>query len=239
MRVVIVILGLLVGMMDAYSQVFYVKDYSTHLPVPGANMLSLVNGESYVSNSDGKFVVDNLVTDDFFVISSVGYLDLYVTADDIQKQTEMFLFPRVNEIDPIQVVYSFGKEERKKDIPGQIDIIPASEIKLRNSQTSADILQSSGNVLVQKTQMGGGSPVLRGFEANRVLLVLDGVRMNNAIYRSGHLQNAITIDNNVLGQAEIIFGPGSVIYGSDALGGVVHFRTRDPKVLFNFDKEYS
>ena len=87
-----------------------------------------------------------------------------------------------------------------------------------------------GGVRIQKSQGGGGSPVIRGFEGNRVLLVIDGVRMNNAIYRSGHLQNAITIDPNTLERTEVIFGPASVGYGSDALGGVVHFYTRTPKI---------
>jgi hemoglobin/transferrin/lactoferrin receptor protein len=97
-----------------------------------------------------------------------------------------------------------------------------------NQPTTAEVLQQSGYVAVQKSQQGGGSPVLRGFEANKVLLVVDGVRMNNAIYRGGHLQNVITLDNAIFEKAEILFGPGSVVYGSDALGGVVHFYTKDP-----------
>ena len=54
--------------------------------------------------------------------------------------------------------------------------------------------------------------------------------MNNAIYRAGHLQNIITLDNNVLERAEILFGPSSTVYGSDALGGVIHFYTRNPEL---------
>lgn len=57
--------------------------------------------------------------------------------------------------------------------------------------------------------------------------------MNNAIYRAGHLQNAITIDNGMLERMEVTFGPGSLLYGSDALGGVVHFRSKEPKLNFN------
>ena len=79
-----------------------------------------------------------------------------------------------------------------------------------------------------KSQFGGGSPIIRGFEASRILLVVDGVRMNNAIYRGGHLQNSISIDPAMLAGTEVIFGPNSLIYGSDALGGVVHFKTKDP-----------
>ena len=85
------------------------------------------------------------------------------------------------------------------------------------------------SIRVQKSQGGGGSPVIRGFEANRVLLVLDGVRMNNGIFRSGHLQNAITVDPNSLERVEIIYGSSSVGYGSDALGGVVHYYTKTQK----------
>ena len=71
--------------------------------------------------------------------------------------------------------------------------------------------------------------MLRGFSANSILLVVDGVRMNNAIYRSGNLQNVITLDSHILEEAEVIFGPGSVIYGSDALGGVMDFHTQSPR----------
>ncbi len=119
--------------------------------------------------------------------------------------------------------------ESRGETPYMINVLEPEQINTTGFQTSADILQSSGNVMVQKSQGGGGSPILRGFEANKILLVVDGVRMNNAIYRSGHLQNAITIDNNILERVEILFGPSSIIYGSDALGGVVHYYTRNPE----------
>jgi len=67
-------------------------------------------------------------------------------------------------------------------------------------------------------------------ESNRVLLVVDGVRMNNAIYRKGHLQNSISVAPNMLDKTEVVFGPSSVIYGSDALGGVIHYYTKTPKL---------
>ena len=70
--------------------------------------------------------------------------------------------------------------------------------------------------------------MIRGFAANSVLIGVDGVRMNNAIFRGGNLQNVINIDPAIIGEAEVVFGPGSVIYGSDALGGVMDFHTRTP-----------
>ena len=116
-----------------------------------------------------------------------------------------------------------------------------SEEKLIESsaQTTADVLNTAASITIQKSQGGGGSPIIRGFEANRILLVVDGVRMNNAIYRSGHLQSSITLDNNILSQIDIDYGPGSVIYGSDAIGGVVHFQTKDPIVAAADSTEFN
>ncbi|MEQ1744072.1 MAG: TonB-dependent receptor [Saprospiraceae bacterium] len=109
-----------------------------------------------------------------------------------------------------------------------VHVLPQRAITWANAQTTADLLSNAAGVFVQKSQQGGGSPVLRGFEANRVLLVVDGVRMNNAIYRGGHLQNAITLDNAALERAEILYGPASTVYGSDALGGAICFFTKKP-----------
>ncbi len=120
--------------------------------------------------------------------------------------------------------------EKKKNIAQKIEVITDTYIKKTNAQNSGDLLQSTGNIFVQKSQQGGSSPVIRGFEASRILLVVDGVRMNNAVYRSGHLQNAITVDQNMLERVEVMYGPGSTLHGSDALGGVVAFKTKSPKL---------
>ncbi len=140
----------------------------------------------------------------------------------------VFLEPRWHSMPPIEVKAPRQSME-EHDIGSTVQLIDAITARLENPQTSADMLAQSGQVLIQKSQLGGGSPIIRGFEANRILLVVDGVRMNNAIYRSGHLQNAITVDPHYLESTEIIFGPSSVLYGSDALGGVIHFHTKRPK----------
>lgn len=120
------------------------------------------------------------------------------------------------------------RDEVAATLPYRIELVSRAAQQRVQSLTTADALANLSGVYVQKSQLGGGSPVIRGFEANRVLLVIDGVRMNNAIYRSGHLQNAITVDPNALERTEIIYGAGALTYGSDALGGVIHFRTRQP-----------
>lgn len=131
------------------------------------------------------------------------------------------------------VVYSNKFVEKKKNLVQKIDILSAKTIARYNGQNIGDLLINTGNVFVQKSQQGGSSPVLRGFEASRVLIVIDGVRMNNAIYRAGHLQNVITVDQNMLERVEVMYGPASTLYGSDALGGVVHLRSKSPRLTDN------
>ncbi len=129
-----------------------------------------------------------------------------------------------------EVIFSFNKwEQQLNEVPNKITKISRAQILFRQPQTSADMLGQTGTVFIQKSQMGGGSPMIRGFATNRVLLVVDGVRMNNAIYRSGNLQNVISIDPLAIEESEVVFGPGSLIYGSDAIGGVMDFHSLEPR----------
>lgn len=132
----------------------------------------------------------------------------------------------INEV----VVAASRTTESLLKVAQPIRVFTRNELRFLNQPTMAEVLQQSGQVLVQKSQLGGGSPILRGFEANKVLMVVDGVRMNNAIFRGGHLQNILTIDNAAVERMEVALGPGSVVYGSDALGGVIYVQTLSPKL---------
>lgn len=135
---------------------------------------------------------------------------------------------KTGNLNPISVY--FNRWERKmSEVPNRITKLNFKQQRLQNPQTMADAIGVTGEVFIQKSQMGGGSPMIRGFATNRVLIVVDGVRMNNAIYRTGNLQNIISFDPLALEDAEVIFGPGSLLYGSDAIGGVMDFHTLQPK----------
>ena len=180
---------------------------------------------------DGRALLKDVAYNEVLHFSYTGYQELKLPFFELRKRGGRIVMQPVPETLETLVVVG-RRDEDPAEIPYEIKNIAAAEIAALNSQTVADALRDAGGVYVQKSQMGGGSPVLRGFEANRVLLVLDGVRMNNAIYRDGHLQNSITIDPNALERLEVIYGPGSLTYGSDALGGVIHMRTRDPQLVY-------
>jgi len=158
-----------------------------------------------------------------FILLGTSLFAQYAETENNQDTT------KVSYLDEV-IVAANKIPEQRRTVSQQIKVITPAFIRNFNAQNSADLISNSGVVAMQKSQQGGGSPILRGFEASRVLLMIDGVRMNNAIYRAGHLQNIITLDNNVLDHAEILFGPSSTVYGSDALGGVIHFYTRNPEL---------
>jgi hemoglobin/transferrin/lactoferrin receptor protein len=163
----------------------------------------------------------------FFKHPSIEQIGL--SFQDIREMNFVLQIDKRNIIMDDIVVTASRWAEKKREVPFMTDVIRMSDSKVAILQTSSDILTSTGNLMVQKSQGGAGSPVIRGFEANRLLLVVDGVRMNNAIYRSGHLQNSMSLDLGGLDRIEVIYGPSSVIYGSDALGGVIHYYTKSPK----------
>ncbi|MDC1068616.1 TonB-dependent receptor [Candidatus Kapabacteria bacterium] len=150
--------------------------------------------------------------------------------DEIKNNKyQIYLIPKDFETEEVVVSASHWESNREK-VPIKISNIEQSKVIIQNPQTAADLVGSSGEVFIQKSQLGGGSPMIRGFSANRVMITVDGVRMNNAIFRSGNLQNIISIDPFTVNNTELVFGPGSVLYGSDAIGGVMNFHTIKPKL---------
>jgi hemoglobin/transferrin/lactoferrin receptor protein len=127
------------------------------------------------------------------------------------------------------VVQSKKLNKTKLFLSQKTDVITQKDIEFQNFQNTADLISNSGTASVQKSQQGGGSPVLRGFEASRILLLVDGIRMNNLIFRAGHLQNIITVDENMLQNVDVFYGSSSSLFGSDALGGAINLTTKKAK----------
>ena len=180
----------------------------------------------------GNTNISEFGINDTLVFTIESYKSQKLTVATILNEGRWVIMePTSNMLSGVQIIAPLRNENRNNGkSTNQTEIISAEELEELNAQTTADVLQNADGIQVQKSQMGGGSPIIRGFEANRVLLLIDGVRLNNAIYRGGHLHNSVTVDNNVLSQVEILYGPGSAVYGSDAIGGVVHFHTKDPKL---------
>jgi hemoglobin/transferrin/lactoferrin receptor protein len=216
----------LVASICANAQTIIIRDNSTREALKEV-VLSDKNNKTVVTDATGKADLTELdKTGDISTFHSSYHPYQLSDADKNGSSVEINLAARLVILNEV-VLSANRNKENKIDVPYSMHIIQQKEIEFGNQPTTGDVIQNTGAAFVQKSQLGGGSVVLRGFEASRVLLVVDGVRMNNAIYRAGHLQDIMTLDPNMLDRTEILFGPSSTIYGSDALGGVMHFYTKN------------
>ena len=226
---ILFILSILASASVLKGQQVQVRNQSDHTPIESVAVFNMSRDKAAITDSLGMIDVSIFQSNDTIIFQHPAYMSKEFCRSDLSDQKEVFLQRKRILID--EYVISASKyRESSMIIPYMVDVLEDNVLMESTGFSAADILEETGNILVQRTQGGGGSPILRGFEANKILLVVDGVRLNNAIYRNGHLQNSITIDNSILERTEVIFGPTSIMYGSDALGGVVHYYTKDPQL---------
>mgnify|MGYP003669862151 FL=1 len=213
-----------------FSQKVKVLDQQTGKIVKNVSIFNDKETINITTDNNGFADLSDFKKNEFVVLSHLSYAVLRIRKSAIEGKNYIIYLTKESEQLNEVVISLFKKEEKADRIAEQIAVLNARDIQKISPQTSADLLATIPGIKVQKSQFGGGSPVIRGMESNRVLLVVDGVRMNNAIYRKGHLQSSITVTPNMLDKTEVVFGPSSVVYGSDALGGVIHYYTKTPKL---------
>lgn len=230
MRVVLVIICVILVKAVACAQEVTVVNAETGAPLSHVAVSAYGTQLYEITDGHGHADLSGFSNNDVLIFSHVAFESFRDRkANIVGRGTRVALIPLSEELE--EIVLSASKwKERRDDVDQRVVLIDKEEVLFANSQTSADLLQSTGNVFVQKSQLGGGSPMIRGFATNRLLLVVDGVRMNNAIFRGGNIQNIISVDPLAIEKTEVVFGPGSVMYGSDAVGGVVNFFTITPEL---------
>ena len=212
-------------------------------PVIGASIFSdFSNYET--TDKNGNVSLDKFSRSDTLTIKQYGFKEEKLPKSKL-KNTLILLYD--NELLD-EVVISASKFSQKfREVPKKVTQINRSMIEFTNPMTSADLLERGGYVYIQKSQLGGGSPMIRGLSTNRLVLSVDGVRLNNAIFRSGNIHNVISISPMNIENTEVIMGSASVLYGSDAIGGVMNFYTKkaklsndsNPNILININSRYS
>ena len=215
------------------AQTLTVLDELSSEPLKGVVLITQNPSLSVMTNARGQADIAVFQGASDIFIRLLGYKTQIRSFEDItNQQYEIRLEPSILNLDQV-VVSGTRWRETSNDVPAQIALITSEEVALQNPQTAADLLSLSGKVFVQKSQQGGGSPMIRGFATNRLIYIIDGIRMNTAIFRGGNLQNVINLDPFATEHTEVSFGPNSVIYGSDAIGGVMSFQTLTPQFSVN------
>ena len=216
---------------SAHAQKITVKDLTTLEVISGASIFISKNNielpqQIGATNNEGEFRGN--IEMGTVLISANGYEILSISTSELADNYTAYLIGSNATLSEM-VISATRNANHLKDIAQPISAIQRKDIQFINPANAADLLAQTGTALIQKSQLGGGSPILRGFEANKVLYVVDGVRMNNAIYRGGHLQDILSLDPMAMENIEVAYGPSAVAYGSDALGGVMSFNTRSPR----------
>jgi len=212
----------------ALAQELRVLDYESQKPISG---VQLVDKKSKAITSTTEEGIANLSVfhgKPQLAFSRLGYKSKTLSWEEIEALNYLIYLESSSFTLATTVISASRWNQNEADVSGKVRQLDSEWLDLRNPSTTADWLGSSGEVFVQKSQLGGGSPMIRGFSANRLLYSIDGVRMNTAIFRSGNLQQVISIDPFSLQNTEVLFGPGAVMYGSDAIGGVMVFETLKP-----------
>lgn len=232
MRILLISLFFTGFIYNSFAQKIQVLSQENQEPISGVALFNKEKSNSGITDFDGYVDVSNFSEEEVIIFQHLTHEIFEVSkAEIVANGNKVALNLLASELEEIVLsVSKFG--QRKKDIPQQIVSVTSKDVMFRNPQTAADLLESSGQVYVQKSQLGGGSPLIRGFSTNRLLIMVDGVRFNTAIFRGGNVQNVISIDPFAVDRTEVILGPGSVVYGSDAVGGVMNFYTKKPKFSF-------
>ncbi len=219
----------LVIALNAISQNIFIYNQQTGNPISNVAIFNKDHTITGLTNKVGIVNIDAFSDNDELFFQHQSYVTFsLIKTSIIDLNYKVPLSEKLINLDEV-IVSASRWETKANEIPNKIEQIKRKDIVFNNPATTADMIASGNQVYVQKSQLGGGSPMIRGFAANKILFVVDGIRMNNAIYRSGNLHNILQADVNSIESAEIIFGPGTNIYGSDALGGVIDFHTLKPK----------
>lgn len=212
----------------ALAQQLRVFDNESQKPLSGVQLVDKKSKASTTTTEEGIANLSEFQNRNPITFSRLGYKNKTLSWEELEALNNLIYLESSSLTLATTVISASRWNQNSDDVPGKVRQLDSEWLDLRNPVTTADWLGSSGEVFVQKSQLGGGSPMIRGFSANRLLYSIDGVRMNTAIFRSGNLQQVISIDPFSLQNTEVLFGPGAVMYGSDAIGGVMVFETLRP-----------
>ena len=212
----------------ALAQQLRVFGYESQKPISGVQLVDKKLKVSTSTTEEGIVSLSEFQGRNPLTFSLLGYKNKTLSWEELEALNYLIYLESSSLTLATTVISASRWNQNEADVSGKVRQLDSEWLDFRNPANTADWLGSSGEIVVQKSQLGGGSPMIRGFSANRLLYSIDGVRMNTAIFRSGNLQQVLSIDPFSLRNTEILFGPGAVMYGSDAIGGVMVFQTLSP-----------
>ena len=190
-------------------------------PIIGVNIYLPELKTGATTNNQGVYEIDNLPKHTLSIqINSVGY-KMILEKIDLGSVThkEYVMQESITEITEVTVIGQ-GLNSQITKTPTPVSVVTLTELQQHPSTNIIDALSSQPGVSQITTGGGISKPVIRGLGYNRVVVVNDGVRQEGQQWGDEH---GIEIDENQVNRAEILKGPASLLYGSDAMAGVISF----------------
>lgn len=188
--------------------------------MPGATVYFPDLKTGAATNPDGKYVVKNLPGGRFLVqVKLIGY-GTHTEVIDLNATTEKDFTLKESVVEVREVIVTGVSQATEKDrTPTPISIVPKTVLLQTSSTNIIDVISSQPGISQVTTGSGISKPVIRGLGYNRVLVVNDGIRQEGQQWGDEH---GIEVDEYSISQVEILKGPASLSYGSDAMAGVIH-----------------
>ncbi|WP_266363154.1 TonB-dependent receptor [Tellurirhabdus rosea] len=207
-----------------------VEEAGTSAPLAGVSIRLLPGSLGTVTDENGRYRLNARPGSYRLLVSALGYRTRESRIDIRAGETlDVRLEPTAITLNQHTVVTTTRTETGEFARPEVTSVLTATELRRRAPRTVPEALFGLPGVWLQKTNHGGGSPFVRGLTGQQTLLLVDGIRLNNATFRSGPNQYLNTIDPQSVERIEVVRSSGSVGYGSDAIGGVVNVLTRTPQ----------
>ena len=221
MRSIVLILFFLTKIVA--GQEIIILDSITNLPIKGTSINNHALSNIVFSNEFGLADITNFDHNDTLFFNHLAYKKTNMIKKNIINK-EVRLSLKTHALENIDI------SDSKTTSLKELNFIKTKRPSIINSQSSqiSGLLEKNMGLSIQHSQSGGGSPNLKGMEANKLLIVVDGVPLNNTIFRSGHMQASSTINPIFLENIEILSGPASVVYGNAAMNGAIVMNTKKP-----------
>ncbi len=224
--IILIITLLSFSSMRAQQFIGSIFDIDTKQPLEGVNIITDDNKTGTYSDKEGNFSIE-LNNSNKIQISHIGYLDQIYKVEDSNEKIVIYLKSSSTLLNDVELGITKNKLPNVSQ-SASISTLSESEIEDNISRSLAESMMHVPGVWMQKTNHGGGSPFVRGLTGNYVLLLVDGIRMNNSTFRYGPNQYFNTVSPFSVKTVEVLRGAGSTLYGSDAIGGTININTLDP-----------
>jgi outer membrane receptor protein involved in Fe transport len=216
-------------------------------PVAGAQVRLLAEGgellQGAVTDAEGRFAFSDAPNGSRVQVRHPGFVRRDVPVELIRGEDADIALGIAGITESVAVTAA-RRERFLFETPQSVSVVRSQAMDQLAVATLPDALEGLAGVLVQRTTLGGGSPIIRGMVGNQVLLLVDGIRLNNSTYRLGPNQYFNSVDRFGSERVEVVRGPTSSLYGSDALGGTVNVLTESlpaaeealrPRLSFGYD----